>query len=248
MSDALIVVLADPADAGASAVVSTLTTRRPSEQVVVVRSDELARCRWHHTVDPHGVTATRVTLPDGRVMDSDRIGALLHRLCYVPPVGFVTASATDRHYAYCELRALVASWLLGLASRVVGRPMTHAGLSQPSSPWLGPACARQSGLPVATWPGTAPDGLPQPSPVPAERLLVAGETVVGEIGRTCAESCRALLRRLGTNLAELHLVRQEVPALVGIDVFPPLELPEHREAVASLLIDIAERHPGRRAA
>ncbi|MGQ4419275.1 hypothetical protein ACN6LA_006480 [Streptomyces sp. SAS_269] len=248
MSDDLIVVLADPGDEGACAVVSRLTMRRRAEQVVVVRSHELARSRWHHTVDPHGVTATRITLPDGRVMDGGHIAALLHRLPYVPPLGFVTASAKDRHYAYCELRALVASWLLGLASRVVGRPMTNAGLSQPSSPWLGPACARQSGLPVARWPGSAPDGPPRTPPVPAQRLLVAGERVVGELGSTCAQSCRALLGLLGTNLAELHLVRQNGPALVGVDMFPPLDLPVHREAVTSLLIDIAERHPGGRGA
>ncbi|MER6307673.1 hypothetical protein [Streptomyces sp. NPDC001657] len=242
MSDGLIVVLADRGDAGAAAVVSEVAARRTPDHVVVVRSDDLARSRWHHTVGPQGAAATRVTLPDGRVLDSARIGALLHRLPHVPPLGFMTAPLKDRHYAFSELRALLASWLLGLSSRLVGMAMIHAGLSG-ASPALALACARQSGLRVVPWPGGSGTALPGTPPVPPERLLLAGDTVVGEPGTSCAEPYRRLLGRLGTNLAEVHMVRQGGPGVAGVDLFPPLDLPEHSAAVASLLIDVAARHP-----
>ncbi|MBO0654504.1 hypothetical protein J1792_17455 [Streptomyces triculaminicus] len=269
-----VVVLADVWDAGASAVASAVAGRLGDGRVIAVRPEDLARARWTHRVDARGVATTRLSLPTGQVLDGGgAIGAVLHRLHWVPPIGFAAASAKDRDYAAAELQALTSSWLLGIASRVVG-VVNACGTARGSvSELVALTHARHCGLPIArrstatrggllpppgpgerhvprlAWPGghAAPvpvDVLPDLPAAPGGRLLVVGDEVVGDLAGRYAGHCRRLARRLGTRLFELRLVASgDTPVVAGIDLCPRLDLDGHTAAVADLLVRVCDGRP-----
>ncbi|MBT2442694.1 hypothetical protein J7E93_21805 [Streptomyces sp. ISL-36] len=266
-----VVVLADQHDTGATAVVSALTGHGGPDRVTVVRPHELARARWQHRVDAKGATTTRIVLPDGGVLDDRNIGAVLHRMPYVPPMGFLAAQVKDRHYATAELHALVASWLHGIASRVVGPVMTCPAPAAQMSESIVHFHAWQCGLPVVRrssatraglldptvtgerlvalidWPGGSSARvplmkLPEEPRSEARRLLIAGDRVIGAGAEEYGDACRRLAARLGTTLAEAHMVTVgDRPALARVDLYPRLDMPSHADAAADLLLTVEAR-------
>ncbi|MFE4254274.1 hypothetical protein ACFRU3_33190 [Streptomyces sp. NPDC056910] len=253
-----VVVLADGHDTGATDVVSALSEHGGPDRVTLVLPHELARARWQHRVDPQGATSTRIVLPDGAVLDDRDIGAVLHRLPHVPPMGFLSAQAKDRHYATVELHALVASWLHGMASRVVGpvstcpSPATHARSSvlfqagQCGLPVIRRSRATRAGLldpPDAGERRVPTIGLPE-DPLPeAGRLLIAGDRVFGARAEMYGDACRRLAARLGTTLAEVHMVMlADQPALARVDLYPRLDMASHVDAAAELLLTVEARY------
>lgn len=272
-----VVVLAHAGDAGATGVVSALATRVDPRRVVVVRPADLCRARWSHRVSESGAVSTRLGLPDGRVLHDREVGAVLHRLTYLPLARFATATARDRDYARAELHALVGSWLLGLGTRVLGSVSAYGEASGPVSPLAALAHAGRCGLPVArlgiatrwgllgppgaaerqvprlAWPGarSAPvpvDVVPALPPGETERVLVVGDRMIGRLTGAHGMACRRLGERLGTRLVEVRFAMGEVgPVVVEVLTCPPLDLPEQRAAVAGVLADLAGSALGRAA-
>jgi hypothetical protein len=121
---------------------------------------------------------------------------------------------------------------------------TRAGLTGPLPPGL-------RATPHLRWPGGRGAPVPvdigpeRPGPGgqdPADRILVAGDNVVGD-GPVVpyAPRCRLLAERLNSRLLELRFLRTDTgPALAEVDLCPPLDLPAHRTAVADLLIALLE--------
>ncbi|GAA2750435.1 hypothetical protein [Kitasatospora cinereorecta] len=261
-----VAVLAERGDIGAAGVAREVAARLGGERVLLLTPGMLARSRWSHRVGPDGRASTRIVLPDGRLLDSARTGAVLHRLDRLPAVGLRRADAKDLAYARTELLALLASWLLGLGPRVLG-PVSASGAARGSlSPTAALAHAARCGLPVARrggatrvglldrpapgerlvphldWPGGrgAPvpaDLLPDPGAGPSERLLLCGERLVGALAGRYAEPSRRLGALLGSDLLELRFTRG---VLAEVDVCPPLAAAEQRSAVAEHLVALAE--------
>jgi len=271
-----VLVLAASTDEGAALVAAAVAGSLGHGRVLCVRPADLGRARWSHRVDASGAARTRITLPDGTLLDDGRTGAVLNRLQHIPAVGFGAASAKNRDYAHAELHALTASWLLSLGPRVVGGTAGAYGTAQgPISPMTALAVAVRCELPVARRVTSTRAGLTGPlppglrvtphlrwpggrgAPVPvdigpeqtgpgdedsAHRVLVAGDDVVGG-GPVVpyAPHCRRLAERLDSRLLELRFLSTGAgPALAEVDLFPPLDLPAHRTAVADLLMSLVE--------
>lgn len=271
-----LLVLAAPGDGGAAAVVRALAARGGHDGVLAVTPAELARARWSHRVDGRGVPSTRITLSAGQVLDDRSIGAVLHRLPGMPLAARAEKGprAKDAVYAHSERQALVASWLLSLAPRVIGVISAYGTAFGPISPTMALVHAERCGLPVARRGGATRSGLvgrPAPgerhvprlawpggpgSPVPVDvlpdptadgdRLLVAGDRVIGP--GDYAERCHRLAGALGTRHFELRFARRATrPVVTDVHLCPVLDDPRHVEATAALMTTVAEQ-PARRPA
>ncbi|MCB5165818.1 hypothetical protein LG634_13360 [Streptomyces bambusae] len=213
------VVLAGPGDGGAAAVTRALAARVGGARVLAVTPGGLARARWTHRIDTRGEASTTVVLPTGTVLADGTVGAVLNRSAGLPypapargAVGGAAAAAArakDAAYAHTERQALLASWLLSLAPRVVGVTSAFGTVHGTVSPVAALVHAERCGLPVArrggatrgglapaagpaerhvprlAWPGgtgspVPVDVLPEAPPAgPRNRLLVAGGRVIG---------------------------------------------------------------------
>jgi len=140
-------VLAASDDVSAQRVFGALRRRYPPAQVALVPAHQLASGRWSHQVDNAGA-ATRVSLPDGRVLSDREIGVVFNRLSAVTLSHYERATPADRDYAQFEIQALVVSWLAGLGERVVNPPAppSLAGPQRSQCELL--VAAGRAGLPV----------------------------------------------------------------------------------------------------
>ncbi|MEV7568402.1 hypothetical protein [Streptomyces tanashiensis] len=276
MSGALLL-LAPPGDGGAAAVARALSARGGHGGVLTLAPADLARARWSHRVDGRGGASTRITLPTGRVLHDGTIGAVLNRLPGLS-LGHGAANgprAKDALYAHSERQALVASWLLSLAPRVIGMTSAYGTAHGTLSPTTALVHAERCGLPVARRGGATRGGLVGPpapgerhvprlawpggpgSPVPVDvlpaapaayrdTLLVAGDRVIGPRADDHGERCLRLADALGTRHFELRFAPRATGAVVSdVLLCPRLDDPQHVEAAASFLLAVAEQ-PTRR--
>jgi hypothetical protein len=159
--------------------------------------------RWEHRLSSAGVTA-RVTLADGRLIDTDQTRGVLNRLVALPDAHLRLAAPRDREYARQEFLALFLSWLQTLPGPVLNRP-TPQGLS---GPWLHDgewAClAAKAGLPTGPFLQSSANGEGQPGekkPQPIKTVFVVGDRVIGRaIPARIQEGSRQLARAAGVAL------------------------------------------------
>ncbi|MFE0653419.1 hypothetical protein ACFVZH_33105 [Streptomyces sp. NPDC059534] len=271
-----LLLLAAPGDGGAAAVAAALSDRDGHAGVLTLTPADLARARWSHRVNGRGEASTRIALPTGQVLDDRTIGAVLHRLPGLPfQVGAAGPRAKDAFYTRSERQALVASWLLSVAPRVIGLVSAYGTAYGTVSPTTALVHAEQCGLPVARRGGATRGGLVGPavpgerhvprlawpggpgSPVPVDvlseapaahldTLLVAGDRVIGPRADALSERCLRLADALGTRHFELRFASRATGAVVtDVRLWPRLEDPPHVEATASLLMDVAAQHTRR---
>ncbi|MFJ9517079.1 hypothetical protein ACIRPK_02245 [Kitasatospora sp. NPDC101801] len=258
----VVLVLADRADLGAAAVARALAGRLGGDRVLPLSPAELARARWSHRVSAAGTATTRLTFPDGQVLTDTGTAAVLHRLSALPVLGLGRASPKDLDYARAELHALVAGWLLGLGSRVLGLVSAYGTAHGPLSPTTALVHAERCGLPVARSGGATRGGLltaasgelelPRPAwpgganaPVPVEirpepgldRLLYCGSRPVGRLADRYGPRLHRLAGLLGTRLFELRLGPDG--SVTDVDPCPPLATAEQRAAVTDELVALA---------
>jgi hypothetical protein len=164
----------------------------------LVKASELVHgAGWEHRVDSRRAW-TRLTLADGRVIDSDDVQGVLNRLLWVSAEGYAGASEADREYAGGELYALVQSWLASLGRRVINRP-TGSGLA---GAWRTPcqwrSVAREAGLAIR--PYSDEDG----APCDGRRVLVIDERIVGDdaVPDDVRSGCGRLARMVDLDLVE----------------------------------------------
>lgn len=133
----MIVVLCHSGDYSAQWVAGRLRART-GELVEVVLVESLASpgTSWHQEIRDVG-SHVAVTLDDGRKLRSGEVKGVLNRMI-MPAEGVVRAAVEgDEGYARNELTSFAASWLRGLAPRVVNPP-TPQGLSgrwRPVTAW-----------------------------------------------------------------------------------------------------------------
>ncbi|MFF0203325.1 hypothetical protein [Streptomyces sp. NPDC005017] len=266
-----LLVLAAPGDGGAAAVARALSARGGHGGVLTLTPADLARARWSHRVSGGGAASTRITLPTGQVLDDGNIGAVLHRLPGLPLAAGAERGprAKDALYTHSERQALVASWLLSLAPRVIGLISAFGTAHGTVSRTTALVHAEQCGLPVGrrggatrgglvgrpdpgerhvprlAWPGGAGspvpvDVLPQAPPGYRDSLLVAGDRVIGPRADEHGERCRRLAEVLGTRHFELRFAPRATGAVVtDVDLCPRLDDPPHVEATASFMVAVA---------
>ncbi|MFG3041006.1 hypothetical protein ACGFYZ_29305 [Streptomyces sp. NPDC048330] len=272
-----VLLLAAPGDGGAAAVAAALSARVGRGGVLTLTPADLVRARWSHRVDGGGEASTRITLPTGRVLDDATVGAVLHRLPGPPfAVGATNGrDAKDALYRHTERQALVASWLLSLAPRVIGLVSAYGTAHGTVPRTTALVHAERCGLPVArrggatrgglvgppvpgerhvprlAWPGgpASPvpvDVLPEEPAAPHDRLLVAGDRVLGPRADEHGERALRLADALGTRHFELRFAPRGTGAVVtDVELCPRLDDPRHVEATAALLSAVAGRTPRR---
>lgn len=162
--------------------------------------------RWEHRLSSADVTA-RVTLADGRVIDTDRTRGVLNRLVALPDTHLRLATPADRDYARQEFLALFLSWLQTLPGPILNRP-TPQGLS---GPWLHDAewacLATNAGLPTNPFHQATADGNGGPSELerrPIKTVVVVADKAIGSGAPACIlEGSRQLARAVGVALLEI---------------------------------------------
>lgn len=162
-----ILLLGHPYDPGTRQLRSEI--RAASDCSVMIAPPELlAAAGWRHRVDAAGRARTELRLPNGRWLTDEDVGCVVNRWDYLPAPRLRNPSPRDAEYGALEFQALVASWLAGLAARVLNPVGGHAIDVGPRTPraWL--ALAGRAGLPVA------PSAL-----ATAARWLPAGSTAGG---------------------------------------------------------------------
>ncbi|WP_327727260.1 hypothetical protein OG250_08260 [Streptomyces sp. NBC_00487] len=266
-----LLLLAAPGDGGAAAVARALSARGGHGGVLTLTPADLARARWSHRVNGGGEASTRITLPTGQVLDDRTIGAVLHRLPGLPltPGAENGPRAKDALYTHSERQALVASWLLSLAPRVIGLISAYGTAYGTLSRTTALVHAEQCGLPVArrggatrgglvglpapgerhvprlAWPGGpgAPvpvDVLPEAPAAYHDSLLIAGDRVIGPRAGDYGERCHRLAGALGTRHFELRFAPRPTGAVVAdVHLCPRLDDPLHVEATASFMVAVA---------
>jgi hypothetical protein len=255
-----ILILAEPADAGAHAVAAVLRARVGADAVCVASGQAIAFAPRL----VHRAVATEITLADGSRLTRELIGAVLCRVAGAEAPWAGRASPPDAAYASGEAFALLLAWLAGLERRVVNAP-SPTGLAGPArtpAQWL--ALAAEAGLPTARLRhttnaralarpgfrahrlgaveerapaipfGRRPATFVEPLSGAPVRMLVAGDEVLGPA--SLHDGCRTLARMTGCSL--LGLVFRD-STLVGVDPVPALTGPGEPEAVAAHLERLA---------
>jgi hypothetical protein len=200
--------------------------------LVVLTDAELVGATWEHRVGNDGAVS-RLTLGDGRVVESGEISGTLNRLQVAPPSPL---AAEDREYGFHEISALLMSWLASLPGPVLNPPDTRglAGAWRPPAEWA--ALAAEAGLRAApvtvdsdrdwltdasgwrSWPPNAPV---------AEDVIVVGEAVFAAepLDEATIGGCRRLAALARTPLLGLVFACATCggsPEVVGATPLPDL--------------------------
>jgi hypothetical protein len=155
-------------------------TARGLQPLEVVTAEALAfNRRFEHRLVA-GQPSVKITLADGRVIDSATVRGTLNRLQIIPG-SHLRANAIDRQYAEQELSALYLSWLYALPGMMLNRPTPHGLCGE----WRHPAewvwLANQAGL------ATAPYGQDEtrPAALPLTQSSLANRTIIVVDGLCC---------------------------------------------------------------
>jgi hypothetical protein len=239
----IILVLAHATDAGAASVAAWLAREHGAEAVRTLRPEVLSLARWSQHIDPHGRSSARLAPATAQPLADAEVGAVLHRICYLPMPAFSRATAKDRDYAAAELQAVVAGWLAGFGDRAIHSLRRHPWVTPtlPLQRWAKAAVA--CGLPVAgrtiassprarvAGNDADPAGWP-----PAGTVLVAGSGVGGPLADEYGARCLAAARLLDLPLLEFcFAVEDRGRRLVQVDPMPPLVEPWSVALVGRLL-------------
>jgi hypothetical protein len=164
-----------------------------------VTDGDLAGATWEHRLGVDGA-CTRLTLGDGRVIDSHEIQGTLNRLQLAP---LLPLAPEDRDYGFHEMSALMMSWLASLPGPVLNPPDTR-GLA---GAWRSPAewaqLTAEAGLPAAhvtvdTAADWSPDGggwrMWPPFSQIIEDVIVVGQAVFAleSVDESTLAGCRQL--------------------------------------------------------
>lgn len=167
--------------------------------------------KWEHrlgTIPP----SCRITLRDGRKLDTALLRGTINRLICVPPSAVALARPEERQYVLQELTSLFMSWLYGLPGVVLNRatPQGLGGDWKHSSQWS--VLAANAGLSVYPYRLAASTRMDRDViHTPIERLtffVLLGSQVVGpEAPPRVTEACRRLARLSGEGLIGIELTK-----------------------------------------
>ena len=175
---------------------------RGLKPVEIITEEALAyNQRFEHRLVA-GRTSVRITLADGRVIDSATVRGTLNRLQLVPG-SHLRTNSKDRQYAEQELFALYLSWLHALPGKMLNRP-TAQGLGgewrQPSEwVWL----ANQAGLLTALY---SESEFREP-PMPSMPETAPNRTVIVVDGISCGAVAPQSVTAACARLSELSATK-----------------------------------------
>jgi hypothetical protein len=178
-------------------------TARGLQPVEIVTAEALAYNRRLEHRLTGGQSSVKITLADGRVIDSATVRGTLNRLQIIPSSHLHTNSK-DRQYAEQELYALYLSWLYALPGKMLNRP-TPQGLSgecrHPSEwVWL----ANQAGLKTAPYGQSELRRAPslQQLPLSGSRTIIVVDGICcgAPAPREVTDGCSRLSARSATKL------------------------------------------------
>jgi hypothetical protein len=227
----IVLVLADPNDAGAASVAAAVRTQlgQASTRVQVwgVRPESLGQAIWSHAVDDHGQAHTRVALAGRPVLDSGQICAVFNRVQHLPVPQSSHASVEERSHAELAFQALVQGWLAVAGGTVVPALKTLPWIT-PQLPWVHWASAAlRCGLPVAVC------GANVPARPWDATVLVAGPYATGILAARFGAACVATAQAMGYSLLEFRFARASgMVELVDVSSHPDLSDLEDIDTVA----------------
>ena len=195
-----------PSDDLAALWVARGLTARGLHPLEVVTAEALAyNQRFEHRLIA-GQPSVKITLADGRVVDSATVRGTLNRLHLIPG-SHLRADSTDRQYAEQELYALYLSWLYALPGKMLNRPTPQGlcGSWRHPSEWVW--LATQAGLSVAAYGQSELREAPQPHALP-----VANRTVIVVEGLCCGAAAPEEVTKGCARLSELSATK-----LLGVD-------------------------------
>lgn len=199
----------------------------------LVTTESLAcSARWEHRVTSSD-TQLRITLADGRVIDSTKIRGVLNRVHVPSDYTVQQAVASDRDYAQAEMNAFYLSWLQGLPGVVINRPVPQ-GLC---GAWLHPSewteRASRAGLRTCTYRQSAHDtqvqsGYQQCRSFPSTQvhsLIALRSQVFGEpVPRSVAHACSQLVLDANAELLGIDLATDDTGSLTFTNAVPSPDL------------------------
>ena len=187
--------------------------RRGLKPLEIVYAEALPfSLRWEHRVGADGVSIS-VTLPDGRVIDSDSVRGALNRVVGVAPLP--ATYSPDAEYANSEIPAFFLSWMYGLPGPVLNRA-TAQGLSgqwRHISEWV--CLASRAGLEVPAYRQSSQDRINEaiterrlfPLGTPTRTLIVIEGNVCGaDVPPAIREGCARLSELSGTSILGVEFV------------------------------------------
>lgn len=147
---------------------------------------------------------TRITLVDGREVNSASVRGTLNRIHTLPSKHLRAADPADRQYAEQELYALFLSWLYALPGTMLNRPapggLCGAWQSQSKWHWL----ASQSGLTTNEYRQGAmiPEKMPYLFPNTFARtvIVVAGHCFGAVVSEQVRRGCTQLAQSCGVEI------------------------------------------------
>ncbi|HZR48012.1 MAG TPA: hypothetical protein VFB06_00690 [Streptosporangiaceae bacterium] len=173
---------------------------RANRRVELIEAGELVHdCRWEHRIGTT-VTASRLALGSGTVIDCGEVDGVLNRLSWLTAEGFEGAPRRDRDYASSELFALGMSWLESMGPRVLNQPAGFSldGSWRTSAHWR--ALASSVGLPVVPYDSDHPDDGPHEA---GRTVLVVDGRVIGSPATPHDDRLVALQRACGLDIVEV---------------------------------------------
>lgn len=199
-------IVAHSRDETAVRVFCALKARHGAETVRIVASEEVEMAsRWSFHLDG-GTVRSRVCLAAGGVLEGESIAAVYQRIRAVEMPHFAGASAGNREYAISEMYSLLLAWLSSLSCPVVNppHPLGLGGVERGPLDWL--VLGNLAGLPVVDFKWNMNADLTEPCGSKRMSVVVAGESVLGNVPRDIEPGCKRLARLAGCTLLELFFV------------------------------------------
>jgi hypothetical protein len=188
-----------------------LKARHGANSVQLISSEELVMApRWKFFLDS-AAAQSHIELVSGLVLESHAIGAVYQRIRYAQAPHFTGAAKADLDYAVSEMHALLLAWLASLPCRVTNppHPMGLGGMERRLMDWL--LLGAQLGLPVVEleWTSTPEATKEVMETLSLERrsVLVAGDSVLGDVPDGLDAACVRLAKLAGCTLLEIFFAR-----------------------------------------
>lgn len=117
--------------------------------VLMVTAEELAFAQWKHTIDSTGKCKTQIILPNGKLINSQKLKAAFNRIRFLSMFQF--ANEVDRNYAEMEIFAAFVSFLKGVNHLLINPLQTNHFIIEEENELLLKRRAVDAGIPVTDY-------------------------------------------------------------------------------------------------